>query len=270
MWNIWYSEWRMTIRQRSSYMLVLLWVGVLSLIFLLERNTPALTGYTNMTGTIANLVLYIVPLFMLISGSFTIANEMENGQWRLLCTYPLSTSSYLLGKLAGQFTAQAVVFTLSFGTSLAVGLISGSVLSVKWVLALYIFAISLIFFFLVIGLALGVFVATRWQALTLSVGVWFFLIMIWPSALIAILGLVPYPMIVPLLKIALFCNPAELLRIVFVVQLGGGAVFGQSYDGLVTFLQKGAAWGILGLYVFIYTSFLFILSAWKLERRKVQ
>jgi Cu-processing system permease protein len=268
MWNIWHSEWRMTIRQHSSYTFVLLWVSVLSLLFLLERNTPAFTGYTNMTGTIANLVLYIVPLFMLIIGSFAIANEMENGQWRLLCTYPLSTSSYLIGKLAGQFTAQVVIFTLSFGASLAVGLISGSALSVKWVLILYLFSISLMFFFLVIGLAIGVFVATRWQALTLSVGVWFFLIMIWPSALIAILGLVPYSMIAPLLKTVLFCNPAEFLRIVFVVQLGGGAVFGQSYDGLVSFLQTGAAWGILGLYVFIYTSFLFILSAWKLKRRK--
>ncbi|MBO9129377.1 ABC transporter permease subunit [Bacillus sp. 165] len=270
MGNIWRSEWRMTIRQRSSYTFVLLWVSILSLLFLLERNTPSLTGYTNMTGTIANLVIYIVPLFMLIIGSFSVANEMENGQWRLLSTYPISSFTYVTGKLAGQFTAQATIFTLSFGISLMIGLLSGSALSVKWVCALYLFAVALMFFFLTIGLVIGAFVTTRWQALTISVGIWFFLIMIWPSALIAILGLVPYPMIGLLLKMALLLNPAELLRIVFVVQLGGGAVFGQAYDSLVTFLQTGVSWGVLALYMVVYTGCSLMLSTWNLERRKMQ
>jgi Cu-processing system permease protein len=94
--------------------------------------------------------------------------------------------------------------------------------------------------------------------------------MIWPTALIAVLSFFPYPMIAVLLKISLFINPAELLRIVFVVQLGGGAIFGQAYDTLITFLQSEAAWGVLILYTLIYMVFGFTLSAWKLERRKMQ
>ncbi|MCM3736570.1 ABC transporter permease [Bacillus cytotoxicus] len=270
MWHIWQSEWRITIRQRSSYTFVILWTSVMSLLFLLGRNTSAITGYTNMTGTMANIVLYIIPLFMLIISSFSVANEMENGQWRLLSTYPISSAAYVMGKAFGQFTAQLIIFTLSYGISLLIGLVIGSVLSMKWVLALYIFSIVLMLFFLIIGFVIGSFVITRWQALTISVGVWFFLIMIWPTALIAILNFVPYPMIAVLLKIALFINPAELLRVVFVVQLGGGAIFGQSYDTIITFLQSEAAWGVLILYTLIYMTFGFILSAWKLERRKMQ
>ncbi|MGG2066173.1 ABC transporter permease [Bacillus sp. S14(2024)] len=270
MWHIWQSEWRITIRQRSSYTFVILWTSVLSLLFLLERNTPTITGYTNMTGTMANLVLYIIPLFMLIISSFSVANEMENGQWPLLSTYPVSSVAYVMGKAFGQLTAQLIIFTLSYGISLIIGLINGSALSIKWVLALYVFSIVLMLFFLIIGFVIGSFVVTRWQALTISVGVWFFFIMIWPTALIAVLSFVPYPMIAVLLKIALFINPAELLRIVFVVQLGGGAIFGEAYDALITFLQSGAAWGVLILYTLLYMILGFALSAWKLERRKMQ
>ena len=61
--------------------------------------------------------------------------------------------------------------------------------------------------------------------------------MIWPTALIGILGWVPYPWIAPLMKFALFANPAEFIRVSFVISLDGGAVFGQAYDSLVTLLH---------------------------------
>ena len=48
------------------------------------------------------------------------------------------------------------------------------------------------------GITIGTIVSTRWQALSISVIIWFFLIMIWPTALIGILGLVPYPSIRPI------------------------------------------------------------------------
>ena len=120
MWNIWRSELRMTVRQRSYYSFLILWVAVLSLLFLLQSSAPSLTGYTNTTGTVVNVALYIIPLFMLIMGAFSIANEMENGQWRLLSTYPLFTLSYVIGKIGGQFTAQLIVFTFSYGISMAI------------------------------------------------------------------------------------------------------------------------------------------------------
>ncbi|MFD3448370.1 ABC transporter permease [Microbacteriaceae bacterium 4G12] len=270
MWNIWRFEWRNTMRQNAYYMLSVLWIGVLSLLFLLERNTPSLSGYTNITGTIVNLLLYILPLFMLIIGSFSITNEIENGQWRLLCTYPLPTMSYLAGKLGGQYVAQIAMFTFSFGVSLIIGLISGVAFELKWVVSLYVFSILLLFAFLILGVTVGVFSRTRWQALAVSVAVWFLFIMMWPVALISVLNFVPYNIIGTVLKISLFCNPAELLRVLFVISLDGGAVFGQSYDSLVTFFQSKQAWLVLGLYLICYTAFLFFLATWRMERRKTQ
>lgn len=270
MWNILVCELRLTFRQRSSYIFVLLWVVVLSFLFLLHRNTPDLSGYTNMTGTIANIILYMIPLFMLISGSFTIANEMENGQWSLLSTYPISSITYFIGKWLGHFSAQGVIFMLSYGMSLIIGIWSGIQLDLKWVVVLFIFSISLMIMFLSIGLCIGSWTSSRWQALSASVCCWFILIMIWPTALIGGLSLVPYPLIAPLLKLSVFLNPAEFLRIVFVIQLDGGAIFGETYDSLVTSLSSGLSWLVIFFYIVVFNLVPISLSSWRLERRKMK
>jgi Cu-processing system permease protein len=256
-------------RQRSYYTFLILWVLVFSLLFLLERNNDGISSFTNVTGTIVNILLYLLPLFMMIIGSFSITNEMESGQWHLLCTYPVSIPYYLFGKFLGLVTAQAVVFTFSFGLSMAIGLLAGIQLSVPWLLGIYLFSLLLIYVFLILGIFLGTLVKTRWKALTTSVAVWFFLIMIWPTALIALLGLVPYPMIDPLMKIAMILNPAEFLRVFLIIQWNSGAIFGQSYDSIVHLFQSGTGWIVLLVYLIVYLWVLFSLAILCLRRRRV-
>lgn len=268
MWNIWQSELRMTVRQRSYYSLLVLWVAVWSLLFLLQSSAPSLVGYTNITGTVVNVTLYIIPLFMLITGSFSVANEQENGQWRLLSTYPVATASYIIGKIGGQFTAQMIVFTFSYGLSLVISLVSGNSFSSEWVLAIYFFAIALIYFFIILGVTIGCTVSTRWQALSVSVIIWFFLVMIWPTALIGVLGFVPYSWIAPIMEVALFINPAEFTRITLLISLDAGAVFGQAYDSLVTFLQSPFKVVVHIAYFIVFLLITLAFSVFLLERRK--
>ncbi|WP_071459674.1 ABC transporter permease [Bacillus massilinigeriensis] len=270
MWTIWQYELRMTLRQRSFYSLLLLWVTVLSLLFLLQSSTPSIEGYTSITATIANVALYIIPLFMLINGSFTVANELENGQFRLISTYPLSSLLYISGKLGGQLVAQAAAFTMGFGISLAIGLFFGKGFSLEWMWAIYLFCIGLIFFFLLTGVTVGSFVRSRWQALTISVTIWFFLVMIWPTVLIGVLGHAPYTWVSPLMKAALFVNPAEFLRIILVIKLGAGAVFGQSYDALVNMMEAPSSWGVIAVYCGGFLTAALLLSSIRLNRRKCQ
>lgn len=267
--NLWISEWRTMTRQRSYYTFLILWVLVFSLLFLLEKNNEGIAGFTNVTGTIVNIILYLLPLFMMITGSFSIANEMENGQWQLLCTYPVSISSYFFGKFAGLFTAQAVVFTFSFGLSMAIGLLAGIHLSLQWLLGIYFFSLLLLFTFLLLGLFLGTLIKTRWQALTSSVAIWFFFIMIWPTALIAVLGLVSYPLIDLFMKIAMVINPAEFIRVFLMIRWDSGAIFGQSYDTIVHLFQSGVGWIILIVYMLVYVLTLSTLSFLCLKRRRV-
>ncbi|WHY76860.1 ABC transporter permease subunit [Neobacillus sp. WH10] len=266
--NLWLSEWKTMTRQRSYYLFLILWVLVFSLLFLLERNNAGLSSFTNVTGTIVNILLYLLPLFMLIIGSFSITNELESGQWKLLCTYPVSIPAYFFGKFAGLITAQAAVFTFSFGISMAIGLTTGIQLSLPWILGIYLFSLLLIYVFLILGLLLGTVAQTRWKALISSVSIWFFLIMIWPTALIAILGLVPYPMIDPLMKLAMVLNPAEFLRIFLIIQWDSGAIFGGTYDGVVHLFQSGAGWGMLIGYMIAYLVIMFSVSILFLRRRR--
>lgn len=268
--NIWFSEWKAMTRQHSYYPLLLLWVIVFSLLFLLEKNNDSISGYTNISGTIVNIILYLLPLFMMIISSFSITNEMENGQWELLSTYPLSIPAYYFGKFTGLFTAQVVVFTFSFGLSIGIGLGVGVNLSLYWLLSIYIFSLLLIFIFLSIGILLGSLAKTRWKALTISIALWFFLILIWPIALITILSLVPYPLIDSLMKLAILFNPAEFLRLFLIIQWDGGAVFGQDYDSLVQLFQSNTGWIILAIYLAAYVLILFTLSVLFLKRRRMQ
>ena len=217
-----------------------------------------------------NLVLYLVPIFMLISGSFGIANEQENGQWRLLSTYPVGAYSYVLGKLGGQLTAQTAIFTLAYSLSMIGGLLFGQKFTLGWAFTIYLFSILLLYLFLMLGIFIGSFSVTRWQALSVSVGAWFLLIMMWPTALISVMGFFPYQWIEPLMNFTLFLNPAELLRFAFVAQLDGGIIFGQSYDTLIDFLDEGGAVLVAILYILGYSVGLLGISALNMERKKRQ
>lgn len=266
--TIWESEWKMMTRQRSSFAFVGLWVIVFSLIFILENNNQDISGFTNTAGTIVNILLYLLPLFMMLIGSFSIANEMESGQWQLLNTYPLNLAAYFTGKFLGLFTSQWILFTFSFGVSMLIGQFAGSGISISWLFNIYLFSLFLMFFFLIIGLLLGTFVNTRWKALLLTVISWFFTILIWPTALISLLSLLPYPMIRLFMKLAMVANPAEFLRVFFISHWDGGAIFGQPYDSIVQLFHSQAGWLILAGYLFaaffVFTAF----SLWNLKRRQ--
>lgn len=268
--QVWLSEWKILTRQKSYYSLIVLWMLVFSLLFLLQGNYGGVAGYTNITATIANIILYLLPLFMLITGSFSVAGEIENGQWHLLSTYPVNIPSYLFGKAAGLFTSQAVVFTFSFGLSMVIGLLFGIDMSIDLLLSIYMFSMLLIIIFLLMGILFGSMVGTRWKALMVSVAVWFFLIMIWPIALIAFLGLVPYPLIGPLMKLALYINPAEFLRFFFAVKWGSGAVFGEAYYSLTNLLSSKNSGIILIEYLTASITSMLFLALILLKRRQME
>ncbi len=267
-WTISRFEIRTITRQRFFYTFLLLWTIVLSLILLMQQNITSLGDYTNLIGTMFTLILYLLPLTTLILSSFSLTNERESGQWKLLLSYPLSSWDYLIGKFLGQLISQWIILTFSLGFGICLSLLFGHVISFTWALSLYLFALLLLVLFLIIGIFLGVVSKTRWQALMLSIAVWFIFIMIWPITLISILSFLPYPMIETGMTILLFLNPAEFVRVFMVVQLEGGAIFGQTYDSLFQSLQSWFGWLIMLVYLLVYTVVLAFLTYWQMERNK--
>lgn len=238
-----------------------------SLGLLVIQSQSFLDGYTYSTGAMLNLILYLLPLMTMLLSSFSLTAEKEEGNWQLLSTYAMTTTSFLFGKYVGQAIVLITIVCFGYGLSGVVGVLLGKSFSFTALLFLLVFSASIILLFLGIAIVIGALSKNRWQALTMGVAVWFFLILAWPTLLISLLSFVPYTWIKPLLQLATFFNPAEFVRIFTVARLGGGSIFGPEYYkwvywidsplGDVIFVALSLGW--IGITMFI------AIMAW--ERR---
>ncbi len=244
-------EMRIGFRNPWAYSFMALFC-LFSLSLLLLPTTGKGDGYTAATGSLLNLILYLLPLMTLLLGSFSLTSEKEDGSWELLATYPLGTFAFLAGKFVGMAAVLLTIVAFGFGVTGVMGALGGHPLDAGTFGLFFAFSAGLMVLFLAVALVVGTVAGNRWQALTISVAVWFFLIVGWPTLLIAGLGLLPYPWVKPALLALTAANPAELVRLFVVVKLGGGSVLGPDYYrwangmespyGTAVFLLICAAW----------------------------
>ncbi|MEK3735148.1 ABC transporter permease subunit [Paenibacillus sp. FSL M8-0334] len=230
--------------------------AVFMLSLLMINAQDYVRGYSGISGTMLNLVLYLLPLMALMLGSFSLTGEKEEGNWELLSTYPLGTWAFLGGKYIGLSVVLLSIVAFGFGLSGAAGWLLGSGFDLLTYRQLLILASGLSLFYLGIAMLIGTLARNRWQALTIAVGVWFFTIIAWPSLLIALLGMLPYLWIKPALTILTIFNPAELTRLFTVVKLGGGSMLGPEYYKWMLWIRS--FWGTP---VFISVMFVWIAAA---------
>ncbi|GFN32304.1 ABC transporter permease [Paenibacillus xylaniclasticus] len=236
-------EIRMGFRNVWAYSFMALFT-VFTIILLLINARNAVEGYSGATSSMLNLILYLVPLMSLLLGAFSLTAEKEEGSWQLLWAYPLGTLSYILGKYAGLSLVLWTIMFFGYGLSGLLGAVAGSMFAFHDFMLFVIFSMGLSFLFLAIALLIGTFARNRWQALTICVAVWFFAIIGWPSVLLAVLGMLPFMYVKPLLVILTFLNPAELVRLFVIVKLGGGSILGPEYYEWVGWISKptGSVW----------------------------
>jgi Cu-processing system permease protein len=92
-----------------------------TLAVLLIQSQTGIEGYTHTTGSLLNLILYLLPLMTLLLGSFAVTAEKEEGGWQLLATFTLSSFQLLLGKYAGLCAVMFAIVGFSFGLSGVLG-----------------------------------------------------------------------------------------------------------------------------------------------------
>ncbi|NMO94484.1 ABC transporter permease [Paenibacillus lemnae] len=260
-------EIKLGFRNPWSYSFMGLFI-LFSLALLLIQQQQGLQDYSGTTSAMINLILYLLPLMTLLLGSFSIAAEKEEGGWQLLSTYPIRAAGYVLGKYIGTLYVLLIIVAAGFGISGLISAFTSQSYTWKTYSLFIVFSCCLVLFFLALSLLIGVLCRNRWQALTVSVSVWFFLVLGWPTLLIALLGVLAYPLIKPMLMIMVFLNPAELSRLFLVIKLGGGSVLGPEYyrwvnwmhqpEGTLTFLAAGLLWIVL----------LLTAASWILQRRR--
>ncbi|WP_442600594.1 ABC transporter permease [Paenibacillus sp. KN14-4R] len=258
-------EVRLGFRNPWSYSFMILFT-VFSMSLLLINSQNFITGFSSATATMLNFILYLLPLMTLLIGSFSLTAEKEEGSWQLLSTYPIRTLSFILGKYAGLATVLLTIIAFGYGVTSIVGALSGKGLDFQTFGLFIVFSGGLIVLFLAVAICIGTWARNRWQALTVGVAIWFFTIIGWPTLLIAVLGLLPYMWIKPLLAALTMINPAELVRLFVVVKLGGGAALGPEYYEWIRWMN-----GPLGIWSFLAVCFIWIgaaigLAYWVWER----
>lgn len=247
---------------RSSWtysFLVLLAIFTIA-ILLLQSSVATTEGYTDMTGTVLNMTLYLLPLITLLLGGFSVAVEKEDGQWQLLSTYPISAYAFLWGKWIGLAIVILIMIFFSFGVAGMITYIAGQSISFLTFLFFLLFSSVLALIYLSIALLIGSMVKNRWQALVVGITVWFLTIIIWPLLMISTLSQLPsYKLVQPTLQILTILNPAEFVRVFSIMRMGAGSVFGADYNqwivwstssyGLLIFIGVFLSWILLSIFI---------------------
>lgn len=188
-----------------------------------------------------------------------------------MSTYPLNTWAFLLGKYFGQAVVLLVIVAFGFGLTGMISTLLGGIFDFSTYVMLLTFSTCLALLFLGVAMLVGTIARNRWQALTISVSIWFFLIIAWPSLLIATLGMMPYTWVKPAVVMMTFLNPAEFTRLFTVVKLGGGSTLGPEYYQWIVWIQRPL--GTLGFIVmaFVWIRILLAVSylLWERGRGRV-
>ncbi|MCW5869900.1 MAG: ABC transporter permease subunit, partial [Candidatus Eremiobacteraeota bacterium] len=169
LWNIARKETR-DARRNRWYWLYTGAFAVLSLALastaLLGSGFGGLAGFGRTSASMINLVLLVVPLMGLTSGSLSLAGERERGTLAYLLAQPLSRAEIFWGKFLGQ--------VLSLGSSLVLGFgLSGLLLAraggtQQW--ALYAALLSLSLLLALVSLGLGFCVGALCQRSSAALG----------------------------------------------------------------------------------------------------
>lgn len=262
-------ELKMGFRNPWAYSFLMLF-SLFSLGLLLINSQNIVQGYTSVTGSMLNLIMYLLPLMTLFLGSFSLTSEKEEGSWQLLSAYPLGTLSLVLGKYAGLAVVLLVIVAFGYGLMGLVSGLAGIHFDAPTYFLFLAFSAGLVLLFLTLALLIGSLSRNRWQALTVSVSVWFFAVIGWPTFLIAVLGLLPYLWVKPVLVALTLLNPAELVRLFVVVKLGGGSVLGPEYYQWVEWIrQPGGGFWFAGVCL-AWTAIALLAVYWIWERGRLR
>ncbi len=267
-WHIAWREIKLGFRNPWAYSFLALF-SLFSLALLLVQSQNILQGYTHTTGSMINLVLYLLPLMTLLLGSFALTSEKEDGGWELLSTYPLATIQLMAGKYLGLLAVLTAIICFGYGLSGLFGVLLGQSFSGGMLAFFLLFSFMLIVIFLGIAVLIGSAATNRWQALTIGVSFWFLFIIGWSTILISVLGWLPYLWIKPAIVMLTFFNPAELVRIFMTVKIGGGSVFGPEYAQWMDWISGSYGTPIFAAVclLWIVGTILIAIAIWERGRR---
>lgn len=198
-------------------------------------------GFNRVTASLLNLVLYLLPLIALVMGSSAVVGEKESGSLHVLLTQPVSKSEVIIGKFLGLSLALLASILTGFGGAGVVIAWKIGTINIMDYLIFVLLSIILAFIFLSIALLISVISKKRAQALGFGIFIWFLMILVYDFLAIGVVSLQKVSVIIPLLFLLLLANPADMVRVLVILQLGGEETFGPTLAVLTRLISKGSS-----------------------------
>lgn len=192
-------------------------------------------GFTSVPATVASLTslaTFLMPLIALLLAYDAIVGEEEGGTLLLLLTYPLGRGQLLLGKFLGHGLILALATLIGFGSAALAILVLVPEVEAAILLGAFgrFMGSSLLLgcVFLALAYALSSRASEKSSAAGQALGLWFFFVLLFDLALLAILVLSQGHLSPRLLPWLLLLNPTDLYRLInlsgFDAAAAGGVV----------------------------------------------
>lgn len=243
-------ECKQLLRSRWIQIVTILFAIVFTAILMIQHLAlPETNGFTRQTASLLNILLFLLPLFMLTIGSMNIASDKETGWLGLLRTYPLTMGQYVMTKYIALCLVFAGIILFVFAAALFVGSFFGG-------LKLPLFATGItaliLFIFNGVSVLLGSIAKSRLHALAVGLGVWSVVSLLFSYIIMAI-GTVSSERILQKLVITMIhINPLEWIRYGYFVFSEQTAVLGPAFYSISKFYSSPPG----------FVSFVFISSIW--------
>ena len=188
------------------------------------------SGSVSLSSTIASLsslAVFLIPLIALLLSYDSFVGEQESGTLLLLLTYPLSKVQLLLGKFLGQGGIITLATVLGFGSAALLLGMQSDFASVLPAFGLFILTATLLgLAFISIAYVISLAVNEKSKAAGISLLVWFFFVLVFDLALLALLVGTESGLSQDMLVNTMMLNPADIFRLINLAALDTADVNG--------------------------------------------
>ena len=263
----------LTINARSKWTIIFAGafcalVLAISYFGLITAATVGFQGFARTSASLLNLVLYVIPLLALVTG--TLSFNDDKGSNELLFSQPVSRMEVLLGKLAGLFASISAATLMGFGVA---GIVIAAKAGSERALSYPLF-VALTLFLALVFLSLAALTSSLCRGKTMAYGVslflWFFFVVFYDLLVMGGTFLLKERSANVLIFVSLFGNPVDMVRVACLMILDGKEIFGAAGALLLRFLggtRSATFLLLLGLTGWVLVPVL--ISGWLLKRQDI-
>lgn len=206
---------------------------------LVTAGTVGFQGFARTSASLLNMVLYIVPLVALVTGTLSFTSEKSAGE--LLFSQPVTRGEILLGKFFGLFASILTATLVGFGLAgVVVATNAGTEGSLRYP-AFVGFSLLLALIFLSLSAFISALCQRKSKALGAALFVWFFFVLFYDLLVIGLTFLLKERTANAFIFGSLFGNPVDMVRVASLMTLNGKDIFGAGGAALLKFLGGESA-----------------------------